>query len=123
VYWYVSFILFRAIPTYSIVDYIRGGCEINLIVAIDFTVRDSDTIKYIRVCDYDHAIVCRAPTENPVTRIRYTTTIPTRSIYILVYNIWDSIMEMYVKMFLVTPHSVKTIYKLLLIKLFYLYIP
>ena len=31
--------LFRTISTYSFMDYIRGGCEINLIVAIDFTVR------------------------------------------------------------------------------------
>ena len=29
----------RATPSYSFVDYLRGGCEINLIVAIDFTVR------------------------------------------------------------------------------------
>jgi len=76
----VIFILFRVIPAYSFVDYIKGGCEINLIVAIDFTVRDNDTIKYIRVCDYDHAIVCRPPMVNPVTQSHYTTTIPTRSV-------------------------------------------
>ena len=28
----------RAIPTFSFVDYIRGGCQISLMVAIDFTV-------------------------------------------------------------------------------------
>ena len=28
----------RASPTHTFVDYIRGGCQINLVVAIDFTV-------------------------------------------------------------------------------------
>ena len=35
----VCVIVFRATPSYSFVDYLRGGCEMNLIVAIDFTVR------------------------------------------------------------------------------------
>ena len=31
-------LVYRAIPTHTFVDYIRGGCQINLVVAIDFTV-------------------------------------------------------------------------------------
>ena len=38
---------YRAIAKVSFVDYIRGGCELNLIVAIDFTVRSSDIINCI----------------------------------------------------------------------------
>lgn len=30
--------IIRAVPEYSFMDYIKGGCEINLMVAIDFTV-------------------------------------------------------------------------------------
>ena len=37
---------YRAIAKVSFVDYIKGGCELNLIVAIDFTVRSSDIINY-----------------------------------------------------------------------------
>ena len=32
--------LFRATPIDCFVDYIRGGCQINLMLAIDFTVSD-----------------------------------------------------------------------------------
>ena len=41
----IQFSLFhyRAIAKTSFVDYIKGGCELNLIVAIDFTVRSTDT--------------------------------------------------------------------------------
>jgi len=52
----VIFILFRVIPTYSFVDYIRGGCEINLIVAIDFTVRGSRDLRYISIQQYINTI-------------------------------------------------------------------
>ena len=38
-----------AIAKASFVDYIKGGCELNLIVAIDFTVR-SDVVSI--VCKY-----------------------------------------------------------------------
>ena len=30
---------YRATPTHTFVDYLRGGCEINLVIAVDFTVR------------------------------------------------------------------------------------
>lgn len=29
---------YRVTPVHSFVDYIKGGCQINLLVAIDFTV-------------------------------------------------------------------------------------
>jgi len=47
----VCVIVCRATPSYSFVDYLRGGCEINLIVAVDFTVR-AGTIIYevIELC-------------------------------------------------------------------------
>ena len=35
------YLLFRATPIDCFVDYIRGGCQINLMVAIDFTVSDN----------------------------------------------------------------------------------
>ena len=34
----LNFLLFRATPLNTFTDYIRGGCQINLMVAIDFTV-------------------------------------------------------------------------------------
>ena len=32
----------RATPAHSFVDYIRGGCDINLVVAIDFTASNGN---------------------------------------------------------------------------------
>ena len=34
-----NYLCYRANPIYTFVDYIRGGCQIDLIVAVDFTVR------------------------------------------------------------------------------------
>ena len=42
--------LFSVTPTYSFVDYIRGGCEINLIVAIDFTVSSNIVTLHVQDC-------------------------------------------------------------------------
>jgi len=33
-----SHVIFRAIPVDTFLDYIKGGCEITLMIAIDFTV-------------------------------------------------------------------------------------
>ena len=44
------FVLFSVKPSYSFVDYIRGGCEINLIVAIDFTVSSNIVMLYMQDC-------------------------------------------------------------------------
>ena len=44
------FVLFSVKPSYSFVDYIRGGCEINLIVAIDFTVSSNIVTLYMQDC-------------------------------------------------------------------------
>ena len=40
----------RITPTSSFVDYIRGGCEINLIVAIDFTVSINVVTLHMQDC-------------------------------------------------------------------------
>ena len=37
----LTYTSFRATPIDGFVDYIRGGCQMNLIVAIDFTVSDA----------------------------------------------------------------------------------
>jgi len=29
----------RVVPEHSFMDYVKGGCEIGLLVAVDFTVR------------------------------------------------------------------------------------
>ncbi len=34
----VCICVFRAIPEHSFMDYVKGGCEISLLVAVDFTV-------------------------------------------------------------------------------------
>ena len=39
---------YRAIPTFSFVDYIRGGCQISLMVAIDFTVSAEYTVHVLK---------------------------------------------------------------------------
>ena len=65
----------RAVPTYSFVDYLRGGCEINLVVAIDFTVRSLIVPTHTLI-----AILCRcrAPMASQAILIPYTTTIHIR---------------------------------------------
>ena len=42
-------LLFRATPIDCFVDYIRGGCQINLMLAIDFTVSDIPFITQVQV--------------------------------------------------------------------------
>ena len=42
-------LLFRATPIDCFVDYIRGGCQINLMLAIDFTVSDIPFITLVQV--------------------------------------------------------------------------
>ena len=34
-----SYNIFSATPVYSFVDYLRGGCGLSVMVAVDFTVR------------------------------------------------------------------------------------
>lgn len=33
-----SFVISRATPLHSFMDYVKGGCQISLMMAIDFTV-------------------------------------------------------------------------------------
>ena len=42
-------LLFRATPIDCFVDYIRGGCQINLMLAIDFTVSDIPFITLVQM--------------------------------------------------------------------------
>ena len=35
----------RAIPLHTFTDYMRGGCQISLILAIDFTVSDACSVE------------------------------------------------------------------------------
>jgi len=40
----LNFVSVKATPLHSFVDYVKGGCEISLMVAIDFTVSIPDTV-------------------------------------------------------------------------------
>ena len=86
-------ILLRVTPTCrsNFVDYIRGGCQISLMVAVDFTVSVCGIYTevyggvYIEVYMYVHALKytcihvhCRHPMATPLIQTVFTTSILPR---------------------------------------------
>ena len=87
---------YRVTPVHSFVDYIQGGCQINLLVAIDFTVsyegegerqrrggggggmgrREKERIPMSLFLSID--FLYRPQTANHTSQILYTTSVLTR---------------------------------------------
>ena len=75
-------------------DYINGGCQLNLIVAIDFTVRSVYIYVALHVaiatssvthCVAVYQYVCRAPMVDLPIQLLYTTMILIRLVAIAVW--------------------------------------